>query len=129
MNMPYPGEVTQTFDDLIVELCSLTRNAKVQWRETLDDDTFLCVFEGGSVEVALREVLNEETGAIVRWYESTLLNVDGRVVQSRTSQDENIEADQVDALRSLIDLARSQARNSSGVLDRVFREVRTLQRT
>jgi hypothetical protein len=121
------GDDEHTFDGLIDEIVGLTRIKKLQWRETADENTFICVLKGGSIEIAQREDFNEDTGQVTSWLEATLLNPEGRAIESRSSRDEVVEDGQIAQLRELLDLARSQARNSSGVLERLFEEVGALR--
>jgi hypothetical protein len=127
-NLAHDDEVP-TFELLLGELVDLTRSQKVKWRETPDENVFICALKRGSVEIARRERWNEDSGEVTRLLEATLLNPQGRVAETVSSLGDDLNQESINSsLAELFEAARSQARKSEDLLQGLLEEVGDLRR-
>ncbi len=109
------SEATDKFVKLLKELIIATKNGKVSWSETPDENEFRVVLGPGMVRVGRHEVVGEDVQSY-KYFSAKLLNRDANLV-------EELHEEQQGLIAELFEAARRSARGSDRLLDDMLADV------
>jgi hypothetical protein len=108
------------FEAVLVGLLDATRDGKVNWRETADDDTFMVELKDVFIHVERGRRVDEE-GELSTWHRAYLIDRKGRLVDEIGSND----MDDRTVLAEIFELARRSALETDNLLDKVAADLQT----
>jgi hypothetical protein len=112
--------VNPKFQGFLGGLLDATRNGRVDWQDTADEDTFMVDLKHGFVHVEQRREVDEENRPIT-YHRAYLYDRKGRLADEISSG----QMGHGSVLSELFDLARRSARETDSLLDQVSADLQT----
>ncbi len=106
--------VNPKFQTFLGGLLDATRNGKLDWRDTADEDTFMVELNHGFVHLERRREADEDERPHI-YYRAYLYDRKGRLADEIGSW----QMESKSVLSDLFDLARRSARETDSLLDQV----------
>jgi hypothetical protein len=112
------SEAAGKFAKLVNELSQATKEGKLAWEDTADEEEFRAVLKPGMVRVGRRAPYFEE-GDRMTYYVVTLLNREGRVAEEFVAREPTVS----ERSAELFELARRSALKGNDLLDNLLADL------
>jgi hypothetical protein len=105
--------------DLVGRLFIATRQGRIKWQDTAEEEMFRTNFKQGSVRVGVVGGYNEEVGEFQQ-FKIVVLNKEGKIADEYIPD----SASDISRCKELFVLARRSARDTDNVLSEIFEELK-----